>query len=109
MNARRTGLMSVVFAASILAPHAPARAAETFSNAIGYDIPLADLPSPRPRPVPAPDVERAGPLAALVRVPWGMIEKTAGSYEWWALDPLVTDHAAAGYAIVLEPYGESDE
>jgi len=90
-----------------LAPCALSRAAEPPANAIGYDISLADLPSPRPRPTPAPAVERAGPLTVLVRVPWEMIEKAAGVYDWWALDPIVAGHAEAGYAVVLEPYGSN--
>lgn len=96
----------ILLAASILVPGAPfSRAAEAPSNAIGYDISLVDLPSPRPRPVPAPAADRAGPLPVLVRVPWGMIEKAAGVYDWWALDPIVVAHAEAGYAVVLEPHG----
>jgi len=84
---------------------APVALAEPPANAIGYDIVLEDLPSPRPVPRPLPVVDRAGPVWIRVRVPWAMIEKTAGSRDWWALDPLVGDHAGAGYAVALEPWG----
>ena len=56
MQERRIGPLVLVVVAIIVSQASLVGAADTFSNAIGYDIALADLPSPRPRPAPVPEV-----------------------------------------------------
>jgi len=74
-------------------------------NAIGYELDLGSLPSPHPRPggrAMAPS-DAAMPLFVRLRVEWGLVEKSAGTYDWSVLDELIPAHAAAGFALVLSP------
>ncbi|MFQ5700290.1 MAG: hypothetical protein ACE5HU_00410 [Acidobacteriota bacterium] len=91
---------------SIVDAHADASSQP--SNAIGYDVDLADLPSPHPRPEKLPAAEGdVSPIFVRIRVPWKLIEKVRGVNDWTVLDRLVADHADAGFAVILEPHGRN--
>jgi hypothetical protein len=75
-------------------------------NAVGYELDLGNLPSPHPRPQPeaAPGGEAARPpIWTRLIVPWDLVEKTPGQYDWSVCDEIVRGHAAAGFHVILAP------
>ena len=88
--------------------HARADSPGRLSNALGYDIDLANLPSPHPRPMAMPDTgDTAAALVVRILLPWDLIEKSRGVYDWTVLDELVVGHAKAGFTVILEPHGNN--
>ncbi|MGH9868922.1 MAG: hypothetical protein ACREAA_12250 [Candidatus Polarisedimenticolia bacterium] len=73
------------------------------SNAVGFDLDLGALPSPHPRPSPLPAAPDRSAVWVRVIVPWDVIEKVAGQYDWAVADAIIGSHAAAGYAVALSP------
>lgn len=89
------------------APAEPPRLPADPANALGYEIDLDDLPAPHPRPGEATGPAPNGPLYVRVGIPWSVVEKTAGIYDWAVTDEIVLSHAEAGYRVVLRPHGEN--
>jgi hypothetical protein len=72
-------------------------------NGAGFELDLSALPSPHPRPV-ALDAARPGQtLWVRVIVPWDVVEKVPGQYDWALCDEIVRGHAAAGYGVLIAP------
>jgi hypothetical protein len=86
---------------------AAAAAAAEPVNAVGYELDLGALPSPHPRPQPPPDSSATAPLWMRLTVPWSLVEKTAGQYDWSLCDQIVQGHAGAGFRVVLAPRAEN--
>src|SRR5688572_23884452 len=76
-------------------------------NAVGYELDLGALPSPHPRPQPdaSPimDAAQRPPIWTRLIVPWELVEKTPGQYDWSLCDEIVRGHAAAGFNLILAP------
>ncbi len=85
-------------------PQEEAPGSKDLSYAIGYEIDLGDLPSPHPRPVPQ---SADSPLHVLISIPWEVVEKAPGRYDWAVTDEIALSHARAGYVVSLRPFGEN--
>ncbi len=104
---RLAAILSLVLLAST--PVSPAEGTTgrpPIVNAIGYEIDLDRLPSPHPRPERS-DVPADRPIVVLVGIPWHLIEKLPGQFDWAVLDQIVRSHIDAGATVILNPHGEN--
>jgi hypothetical protein len=100
-------LIAILARPALADPVAPRQ--PVFGLGYEYDLGGAREEFLLPDPIDDPSVVSDHPLHVRIRVPWALVEPTAGAYDWSEVDRILAPYRAARHAVSLCLFGANPE